>query len=137
MYDDNVMRVDLDPSGTLDVSSTIVGDVSVSASVDGSLKIDGGELTIKPKGGCLTTEPCFLLLPIKKPYLINKDHIECVVGEWNKDKTKYGIRIFFSSGNSVYLEGAPALRILNDLGGSSAFEKLTSYVKSYNEKGDK
>ncbi len=135
MYNDNLMRVDLEPTVSLDVNSSVSGDVD--ASVSGSLKVDGGELTIKPEGGSLTTEPRFFLLPIKKPYLINKNHVECVVGEWNKDKTKCGIRIFLVSGNSVYLEGAPALRVLNDFGGSPAFDKLTEYVRSYNEKGDK
>lgn len=135
MYNDNLMRVDLEPTVSLDVNSSVSGDVD--ASVSGSLKVDGGELTIKPEGGSLTTEPRFLLLPIKKPYLINKDHIECVVGELNKDKTKHGVRIFFASGNSVYLEGAPALRVLNDLGGSAAYDKFIAHVNSYNENGGK
>ena len=135
---DDIMRVDLDPTVSLSVNSdtTIVGHVAVAASVDGSLKIDGGTLTVKTEGGSLTTEPCFFLLPIQKPYLINKDHIECIVGEWNKDKTKYGIRIFFVSGNNVYLEGAAGISTLGQLGGKVAFDKFMSYARSSNERGD-
>ena len=60
-------------------------------------------------------EPIFCLVDLKKPYLINPNHIECVVGEWNKDKTEYGVRIFFVSGNSVWCGGAPAKDLFKKL----------------------
>lgn len=47
--------------------------------------------------------PLYVSLPGKKPYLINLSQVECMVGEWNKDKTQYGIRIFYTSGNSVWV----------------------------------
>ena len=60
----------------------------------------------------------FLCLPAQKPYLINIDYIECVVGEWNKDRTQYGVRIFLRSGNSVWT--ADGVDVLTELDNSSA-----------------
>lgn len=48
--------------------------------------------------------PSFASLSSKRPYLVNLSAIECVVGEWNKDKTQYGVRIFYASGNSVWVD---------------------------------
>ena len=53
----------------------------------------------------------------KKPYIVNLNKIECIVGEWNKDKTEYGLRIFFESGNSVWL-------------GRNSAEELFKYFKA-------
>lgn len=112
MYDNNVMSVDLGPTVSLDVSSNVSGDVSVS-----------GDLTT-------TTEPRFYLLDIKKPYLINASQVECVVGEWDKDKTQYGVRIFFASGNSVWCGGDSARYFLNALNGENAVKKYDAVVRS-------
>ncbi len=46
----------------------------------------------------------FFGLSTKKPYVINLNKIECIVGEWNKEKTEYGLRVYFESGNSVWLD---------------------------------
>ena len=115
MYNDNVMQVDFVPNAsTLDVNSSVSGSVDVDASV----------------GGCLTTEPRFYLLDIKKPYLINASQVECVVGEWDKDKTQYGVRIFFASGNSVWCGGDSARHVLNALSGENATKKYDAVVRS-------
>lgn len=106
MYDDNVMKVDLAPTVSLSVNSDITG--SVDASVD----------------GLLTTEPCFYLVDIKKPYLINENQVECVVGEWDKDKITYGVRIFFASGNSVWCGGNSGRKVLVQMYGEEAGKKF-------------
>ena len=129
----DMMQVDIIDGCSFDVRSTVDG--AIDATVEGNVKVEGSVKT--EVAGVVTTDPRFLLLPIDKPYLINVNQIECVVGEWNKDKTKYGVRIFFVSGNNVYLEGGKGLLALGQLGGQAAFEKLTSYVNSHNEKGGK
>lgn len=129
----DMMQVDIIDSCSFDVSSTVDG--SIDATVEGNVKVEGSVKT--EVAGVVTTDPRFLLLPIDKPYLINVNQIECVVGEWNKDKTKYGVRIFFVSGNNVYLEGVKGVNTLGQLGGKDAFEKFMSYARSDNEKGDK
>ena len=70
------------------------------------------EATIK---GVIENEPRFILVDINKPYLINKNQIECVVGEWDKDKSRYGVRVFFASGNSVWCEGDAGRSLLKSL----------------------
>ena len=68
------------------------------------IKTSGGDLEVGQDGRWgVDTRPSYVSLPGKKPYLINMSQIECVVGEWNKDKTQYGVRIFYASGNSVWL----------------------------------
>lgn len=67
--------------------------------------------------GNIEIEPSFYLLEVDKPYLINTSQIECVVGEWNKDKTKYGVRVFFASGNSVWCDGDSGKSLLKRLAG--------------------
>ena len=62
----------------------------------------------------------FLSLPAQKPYLINIAYIECVVGEWNKDRTQYGVRIFLRSGNSVWT--ADGVKVLKKLYGDDAVD---------------
>ena len=47
-----------------------------------------------------------------KPYIVNLNQIECLVGEWNKDKTEYGLRIFYASGNSVWIGHEAANELL-------------------------
>ena len=116
MYNDNVMQVDFVPNAsTLDVNSSVSGSVDVDASV----------------GGCLTTEPRFYLLDTKKPYLINTSQVECVVGEWDKDKTQYGVRIFFASGNSVWCGGDSAREALEYLYDKRAVNKFNEVAKSH------
>ena len=71
--------------------------------------------------GEIENEPSFILVDINKPYLINKCQIECVVGEWDKDKSRYGVRVFFASGNSVWCEGAAGRSLLKELAGYSPY----------------
>ena len=66
-------------------------------------------------GQYLTVAPSFELVDAKKPYLINASHVECAVGEWNKEKSKYGLRVFFASGNSVWFEGDAGRSLLGYL----------------------
>lgn len=113
MYDDNVMKVDLGPTVSLSVNSDITGSVYITgSSVDASVD------------GLLTTEPSFYLVDIKKPYLINKNQVECVVGEWDKDKITYGVRIFFASGNSVWCGGNSGRKVLVQMYGEEAGKKF-------------
>ena len=60
----------------------------------------------------------FLWLSGKKPYFVNIAYIESVVGEWNKDRTQYGVRIFLRSGNSVWT--ADGTNVLKKLYGEDA-----------------
>ena len=71
--------------------------------------------------GEIENHPRFELVDINKPYLINISQIECVVGEWDKDKSRYGVRVFFASGNSVWCEGAAGRSLLKSLAGYSPF----------------
>ena len=64
------------------------------------------------------TRPIFDLMDVKKPYLINRNQIECVVGEWDKEMTTYGVRIFFASGNSVWCGGSAGRKLLEELASS-------------------
>lgn len=59
----------------------------------------------------------FYSLAGKKPYVINLNKVECIVGEWNKDKTEYGLRICFVSGNTVWI-------------GEQASKELFNYFKN-------
>lgn len=69
----------------------------------------------------------FLRLPAQKPYLINRDYIECVVGEWNKDRTQYGVRIFLRSGNSVWTaDGVDVLTELDSCTAAMSFEQVAA-----------
>lgn len=82
----------------------------------------GSELETKSEiRGEIENEPSFILVDINKPYLINKCQIECVVGEWDKDKSRYGVRVFFASGNSVWCEGAAGRSLLKKLAGYSPY----------------
>ena len=72
----------------------------------------------------------FLWLSGKKPYFVNIAYIECVVGEWNKDRTQYGVRIFLRSGNSVWT--ADGVKVLKKLYGDKAAE----FSKEVAAKGD-
>ena len=79
--------------------------------------------------GTIQIEQTFKLLDVDKPYLINTSQIECVVGEWNKDKTIYGVRVFFASGNSVWCGGDSARDILRRLWGVEATKKFDEASK--------
>ena len=69
----------------------------------------------------------FLILPAPKPYLINIDYIECVVGERNKDRTQYGVRIFLRSGNSVWTaDGVDVLTELHSSTAAMSFEEVAA-----------
>ena len=58
----------------------------------------------------------FFGLSTKKPYVINLNKIECIVGEWNKEKTEYGLRVYFESGNSVWLDDKCSNKLIVFLG---------------------
>ena len=112
MSDNNTTKVEITdfPGGFLDVN------------LNGTDVTVGGDVSV-------TTEPRFYLVDIKKPYLINRNQIECVVGEWDKDKTTYGVRIFFASGNSVWCGGDSARDILRRLWGVEATKKFDEASK--------
>ena len=50
-----------------------------------------------------------------KLYAINLNHVECIVGEWNKDKTEYGVRVFYASGNSVWIGKRAAKKLIKSM----------------------
>lgn len=52
------------------------------------------------------------MLNTKKPYVVNLSHVECIIGEWNKDKGEYGVRIYFVSGKDVWIGGIVARDLL-------------------------
>ena len=109
MYDNDTTKVeitDIRGYGSLDVEL-------INSSIDTSVTID----------------PSFYLVDIKKPYLINKNQVECVVGEWDKDKTTYGVRIFFASGNSVWCGGDSGRNVLKVMYGEKAAEKFDAASK--------
>lgn len=68
----------------------------------------------------------FRLLSCKKPYLINLLHVESIVGEWNKEKTEYGVRVYYASGNNFWFGGAVARDFLSRVYSESAekFDKV-------------
>ena len=42
-------------------------------------------------------------------------HVESIVGEWNKEKTEYGVRVYYASGNNVWFGGEVARDFLNQV----------------------
>ena len=54
-------------------------------------------------------------LPIKRPYVINESYIEYIEGDWNPEKTQYGIRIGFASGTVRCFWGETARKVLESL----------------------
>ena len=60
----------------------------------------------------VTTQANLFALQGPKPYMGNLNQIECIVGEWNKDKTEYGLRIFYASGNSAWIGNDAANNLL-------------------------
>ena len=91
----------LDSGDNIEVSQLGTWDVDVNVSQSGY--------------GPWDVRPVFANLSGKKPYLINLAQVECVVGEWNKDKTQYGVRIFYTSGNSVWVGEDAAEAFFKDL----------------------
>ena len=73
------------------------GDKEFDVNVSGVVRADTGEV---------------VMLETKKPYLINLQHVECMTGEWNKDKREYGVRIYFVSGKDVWIGGRVARDLL-------------------------
>jgi len=73
-----------------------------------------------------------ITLLINKPYLINPLHVECAIGEWNKDKGEYGVRIYFASGKDVWIGGSAAKDYLLRFSGESRLvvEKFEDRVKA-------
>ena len=100
-------------------------DVSQRGSWDIDVNVNQGGL------GAWDVSPSFASLPGKKPYLINLFQVECVVGEWNKDKTQYGVRIFYTSGNSVWVgeDAAKSLFKKMDNGTHGDAESLFNQAK--------
>lgn len=58
---------------------------------------------------------CFRLLPIKRPCCINIEHVEFIEGDWNQEKTQYGIRIGFVSGAVRCFWGNTGRKVLESL----------------------
>lgn len=100
-------------------SGVDVGDVEISNYNNKPLAITSADVNYD-----------FLWLTGKKPYFINIAYIECVVGEWNKDRTQYGVRIFLRSGNSVWT--ADGVNVLKKLYGEDA----AKFFKEVAAKGD-
>ena len=81
----------------------------------------------------VATQDNLFALSGTKPYIVNLNQVECIVGEWNKDKTEYGLRIFYASGNSAWIGKEPAKELLSyfeehvdDREGSSNLKKARS-----------
>lgn len=72
----------------------------------GNLDVDIGRADVGPRQ---------IVLKTKKPYIINSFQIECVTGEWNKEKEEYGVRVYFVSGNNLWFGGEVARDILQCL----------------------
>lgn len=92
---------------------------NINADITGSCDI--GEMNFKLHR--VTTQDNLFAFPGKKPYIVNLNQIECIVGEWNKEKTEYGLRIFYASGNSAWIGQGPAKELLY---------YLENYVDDYN-----
>lgn len=115
-----VMKVKTDPNWPLDVS---VSNGTIFR-ISGVSDID--RLNGSPRYPIAITSE-FLWLSGKKPYFINISYIECVVGEWNKDRTQYGVRIFLRSGNSVWTaDGANVLKKLYDEDAAKFFKEVAA-----------
>ena len=97
--------------------------------IDNIVKVEA-----KAIGAC-TVSPRMLLLETKKPYIINPAHIECITGEWNKDKGEDGVRVYFASGNNIWFgrEVARALvfRIISAEDSSLDLERIGDIDKFY------
>ena len=70
-----------------------------------------------------------IVLKTKRPYVLNREHIECIVGEWNKDKGEYGVRVYFVSGNNHWFGGDVAKGLLWDFTPQSYGGKGAEEVK--------
>ena len=64
-------------------------------------------------GGYVRVNQRTIVLDTKKQYVLVESNIECVIGEWNKDKGEYGVRVYFVSGNNIWLGGAVARSFLD------------------------
>lgn len=106
------------------VQVVICRDVHGYASIDGNIDV-GINGTVD-----VTTTSDFLAVDVKKPYLINLNQIECIVGEWDKDKATYGVRVFFASGNSVWCGGDSAREFLNSV---SRFDNRDDLLKKFDD----
>ena len=87
----------------------------IDANVSGNIGVD----RIEGLG-----EYAFTMLTCKKPYLINLNNVESIVGEWNKDKTEYGVRVYYVSGNNIWFGGDVARKFLCRVGNEEAEQKF-------------
>lgn len=92
-------------SDTVDVDANCSGDVSIN----GSISVDGSVYTET------NVYSRFALMPIKRPYVINPNHIEYIEGDWNPEKTEYGIRIGYTSGATRCFWGETARKVLGEI----------------------
>lgn len=92
-------------SDTVWVNADCSGSVSISPAVD--VDVSGGVDT--------TVYSRFALMPIKRPYVINPNHIEYIEGDWNPEKTEYGIRIGYTSGATRCFWGETARKVLGEI----------------------
>lgn len=97
-----------------------------------NLSVDvSGSVDIDPAHGSLGVDINTYLqeLPIRRPYLINLDHVEYVEGTWNDDKSEYGIRIGYVSGTIRCFWGSTARSVLEALVLGNKKERETYEIK--------
>jgi len=86
--------------------------VDVDANCSGSISVDG-EINVGTVNADVYSH--FAALPIKRPYIINPNHIEYIEGDWNSEKTEYGIRIGYTSGTTRCFWGDTGRKVLDQL----------------------
>ena len=78
--------------------------------------IEDGYCNVGIVGSCHVDITVQRVLKTKKPYVVNLSNVECLIGEWNKDKREYGVRIYFVSGKDVWIGGIVARDLLGRCG---------------------
>lgn len=102
-----------------------------------NLSVDvSGSVDIDPAHGSLGVDINTYLqeLPIRRPYLINLDHVEYVEGTWNDDKSEYGIRIGYVSGTIRCFWGSTARSVLETLADWSNCNNSESICKKFDDR---
>ena len=99
-------------------------------SIDGSVTVDS-----MPVLDCsCTVHPKIIVLNTKRPYVLNSSNIECIIGEWNKDKGEYGVRVYFVSGNNHWFGGNTAKSLLWDFAGQNYREDAETVKRRFDER---
>lgn len=76
----------------------------------------------------------FEVLPIKRPYCLNKAHVEFIEGDWNQEKTQYGIRIGFTSGAVRCFWGETGRKVLETIFDEEAGCPRKEILNKYDER---